>query len=107
MLFRSGQMDALLVPSSPTTYTIDAVLGDPFHTNVTMGTYTNFVNILELCAVAVPSGLPVMPGTEDALPFGVTFIGPSFAERKIAAMASRFHDAVRRKGLAPGVFFRK
>lgn len=102
-----GQMDALLVPSSSTTYTIDAVLGDPFHTNVTMGTYTNFVNILELCAVAVPSGLPVMPGTEDALPFGVTFIGPSFAERKIAAMASRFHDAVRRKGLAPGVFFRK
>ena len=100
-------MDALLVPSSPTTYTIDAVLGDPFHTNVTMGTYTNFVNILGLCAVAVPSDLPVMPGTEDALPFGVTFFGPPFAEKKTAAMASRFHDAVLRKGLAPGVFFRK
>ena len=100
-------MDVLVVPSVPTTHTIGAVLKDPFRTNVTMSRYTNFVNILELSAVAVPAALPVMPGTNDALPFGVTFIGPAFAEKKLLSLASRFHDAVRADGLEAGVFFRK
>lgn len=100
-------MDVLVVPSVPTTHTIEAVLKDPFRTNVTMSRYTNFVNILELSAVAVPAALPVMPGTNDALPFGVTFIGPAFAEKKLLSLASRFHDAVRADGLEAGVFFRK
>ena len=51
--FRS--VDALALPTAPTVYTIEQVLADPIALNNTLGTYTNFVNLLDLCGLAVPA----------------------------------------------------
>lgn len=48
--------DAMLLPTTPTHPTIAAVLADPIGLNAFLGTYTNFVNLLDLAAVAVPAG---------------------------------------------------
>lgn len=96
------RVDVLLLPTAPTTYTIDAVRRDPVRTNVNMGTYTNFVNILDMCAVAVPSSVPHMPGTDVAMPFGVTLMGPAFSEARLLDLASRFHAAALKEGIGLG-----
>jgi allophanate hydrolase len=65
------QVDALLVPTAPAHPTFAQVDADPLGANARLGTYTNFVNLLGWCALAVPAG-----ETRAGLPFGVTFIGP-------------------------------
>jgi allophanate hydrolase len=52
-----ASIDALLLPTVPTVYTIDEVLADPIQLNSRLGTYTNFVNLLELCGLAVPAAM--------------------------------------------------
>jgi len=64
------QVDVLLVPTAPGHPTFAEVDADPLGTNSALGTYTNFVNLLGWCALAVPAGL-----ADHGLPFGVTFIG--------------------------------
>ncbi|WP_405486021.1 allophanate hydrolase [Nocardia sp. NBC_00511] len=64
--------DALLVPTVPTHPTLAEVAADPIGVNSRMGVYTNFCNLFDLCAVAVPGG-----GTADA-PFGVTVLARAF-----------------------------
>ena len=49
------QIDALLLPTAPTVYTVEQVLADPIQLNSRLGTYTNFVNLLDLCGLAVPA----------------------------------------------------
>jgi allophanate hydrolase len=78
------QIDALLVPSVPSHYTIEAVLADPIGLNQNLGTYTNFVNLLDLSALAMPEAF-----RENGLPFGVTLIGPAFADAKLFELARR------------------
>ena len=87
-------VDILLVPSAPTIYRVDEVIRDPIALNANLGIYTNFVNLMDLAAVAVPSGF-----TGNGLPFGVTMIGHAFDDARIAALAAAFDDAA---GLAPG-----
>jgi allophanate hydrolase len=77
-------VDALLLPTTTFHPTIEAVLADPFEQNVALGRLTNFVNLMDLAAVAVPAGF-----TSHGLPFGVSVIGPAFSERKIANFADR------------------
>ncbi len=67
-----AQVDALLVPTAPGHPTFAQVDADPLGVNATLGTYTNFVNLLGWCALSLPAGL-----TAAGLPFGVTFIGPA------------------------------
>ena len=43
-----------VVPTAPATYTVDELLADPVTLNSRLGTYTNFVNLLDLCGLAVP-----------------------------------------------------
>lgn len=69
------QFDLMLLPTAPTTYTIEDVQHDPIRLNANLGYYTNFVNLLDLSAVAIPAGF-----TQDGLPFGVTLIAPAFHE---------------------------
>jgi allophanate hydrolase len=83
------RMDVLLLPTTGTTYTIDSVLADPVRLNSNLGLYTNFVNLMDLSAIAVPAGF--RPG---GLPFGVTLIGRAFEDGKIAVIADRLHRAV-------------
>lgn len=64
--------DALLVPTAPLHPTIEQVQADPIGVNATMGTYTNFCNLFDLCAVAVPAG------TAGDAQFGVTVLARAF-----------------------------
>ena len=81
--------DALLLPTAPTHYTIDAVLADPIATNSRLGRYTNFVNLLDLAAVAVPAGLG-----ESGLPVGVTLLAPAHADRFLLSVSAHLHGAL-------------
>ncbi len=80
------KMDALLVPTAPRPYTVAEVAADPLHTNIRLGTYTNFVNLLDLSALAVPAGFRA-----DGVPWGVTFIAPAWREADLLALGARWH----------------
>ncbi|HYC46988.1 MAG TPA: allophanate hydrolase [Burkholderiales bacterium] len=78
-------VDALFVPTTGTIYRIDEVRADPIRLNSNLGYYTNFVNLLDLAAIAVPATF-----RDDGLPFGVTFIAPAFEDALLAQWGSRF-----------------
>ncbi len=88
-----NEMDALLVPTTPTIHRIADVQADPVWLNARLGTYTNFVNLLDLCALAVPAGFRA-----DGLPLGVTLVGPAFHDFRLAAIAG---GVSRRDGIVP------
>lgn len=77
-------LDLLMVPTAGTIYTLDQVAADPLATNTNLGYYTNFVNLLDLCAVAIPCAR-----TTSGLPFGVTLIGRAGADRELLSAAER------------------
>jgi allophanate hydrolase len=79
-------MDVMLLPTAPTTYTVAAMQADPVRLNSRLGEYTNFVNLLDYAAVAIPAGFG-----SDGLPFGVTLIAPAFHDGALAALADRLH----------------
>jgi allophanate hydrolase len=83
-LFRS--IDALVLPTAPTTYTVKQVLADPIQLNSRLGTYTNFVNLLDLCGLALPAAM-----TSKGLPFGVTLLAPGGADARLAEIGRVFH----------------
>jgi len=82
------KMDALLLPTTGTTYTHKEIAGSPIELNSKLGYYTNFVNLLDLAAVAVPAGM-----RPSGLPFGVTLIGPSGSDLGLLAFADQMHKA--------------
>jgi allophanate hydrolase len=79
-------LDALLLPTAPTIYTVQQVLADPIQLNSRLGTYTNFVNLLDLCALAVPSAM-----RDDGAPFGVTLIAPAGQDALLASIGRVLH----------------
>ena len=81
------KMDVLLLPTTPTTYKIEEVTADPVRLNSRLGYYTNFVNLLDYAAVAVPAG-----STTAGLPFGVTVIGPKFTDQALLGFANSLHQ---------------
>jgi allophanate hydrolase len=78
-----SEFDAMLVPTAPRLYTVAEVDADPVRLNSRLGTYTNFVNLLDLCAIAVPAGV-----RGDGLPSSVTLIAPAGADGFIAGVAA-------------------
>jgi allophanate hydrolase len=74
---------ALLTPTTTWHPTLDQVAADPIGANSRMGRYTNFANLLDMSALAVPAG------TVDGLPFGVMLTGAAFDDRLLAALAQR------------------
>jgi allophanate hydrolase len=79
--------DALLTPTAPTLYTAAEIAEEPIARNALLGTYTNFVNLLDLCAIAVPGATRA-----DGLPFGVSFVAPAGADRSLLTLATRWCD---------------
>jgi allophanate hydrolase len=77
--------DSMLLPTAGTIYTVAQMLADPVALNSNLGRYTNFVNLMDLCAIAVPAGFRA-----DGLPFGVSFIGPAWTEATQARLAGEF-----------------
>jgi allophanate hydrolase len=80
------QIDVLLVPTAPTAYTVEQVLADPIQLNSRLGTYTNFVNLLDLAGLALPAS---MKG--DGTPFGVTILAPGGSDAVLASLGRVFH----------------
>jgi len=78
-------VELLLLPTTGTIFRADDVLADPIATNTKLGYYTNFMNLLDLCGVALPAG-----ARRNRTPFGITLVGPAFSDNLILALATRF-----------------
>lgn len=83
-----SDIDVLVVPTTPTSYSLSEVAADPIGPNSRLGTYTNFTNLLDLCGLAVPSGFK-----SEQQPCGITFLAPAFADRALWALADRLHQS--------------
>ncbi|OAH97765.1 allophanate hydrolase [Methylomonas methanica] len=78
------QVDVLVTPTTGTIYPIAAVEASPVELNSRLGYYTNFMNLLDLSAIALPAGFRT-----NGLPFGITLCAPAFADRALLALAKR------------------
>jgi allophanate hydrolase len=79
------RIDLLALPTAPTVYTVDQILADPIQLNSRLGTYTNFVNLLDLCALALPAAL------HEKRPFGITLMAPGGQDALIVSIGRIFH----------------
>lgn len=96
--------DALLVPTAPCHPTVDEVAAEPVAANARMGTYTNFCNLFDLCAVAVPSG--TVEGPDGTAQFGVTVVARPFHDAVALDLGRRVElasEPVALRGAAPSV----
>jgi allophanate hydrolase len=81
-----ASIDALVLPTAPTTYSTAQVLANPIELNSRLGTYTNFVNLLDLCGLALPSAM-----RPDDIPFGITLLAPAGHDALLASIGRVFH----------------
>jgi allophanate hydrolase len=77
--------DFMLTPTTGTIYKINEVNADPIQLNTNLGYYTNFMNLLDLSAIAVPAGF-----RQNGLPFGVTIVADAFEEDKLLSYSSKY-----------------
>jgi len=80
-----ADFDAMVVPTAPSAYTIAQLRADPVALNTRLGTYTNFANLADLSALALPGGLRA-----DGLPCGITLIGLAWHDRALADFGRRW-----------------
>src|SRR4030081_2132717 len=85
-----GAIDALVLPTAPTTYSTAQVLANPVELNSRLGTYTNFVNLLDLCGLALPAAI-----RPDDIPFGITLLAPAGHDAQLASIGRVFHADTR------------
>jgi allophanate hydrolase len=81
-----ADIDALVLPTAPTAYTTAQVLANPVELNSRLGTYTNFVNLLDLCGLALPAAI-----RRDGIPFGITLLAPAGRDALLASIGRVFH----------------
>ena len=82
-------IDCLATPTASTIYTIEAIEADPIRLNSNLGHYTNYVNLLDLAAVAVPTGF--MSQAMAGMPWGVTLVAPAGKDLPLLTLAARLH----------------
>ncbi|PRX30899.1 allophanate hydrolase [Paraburkholderia sp. BL18I3N2] len=85
------RIDAIVTPTSATTATVDELEADPIRVNSRFGYYTNFVNLLDLAALAVPAGVCTV-GRHAGLPFGVTFVARAHEDMVLLDLARAWLD---------------
>lgn len=90
-----AKIDVMLLPTSGTIYKISDVLADPVRLNTNLGAYTNFVNLMDLAALAVPAGF-----RPNGLPFGVTLVGRAFTDRSLGVIGDALYRALPGASLA-------
>jgi allophanate hydrolase/aspartyl-tRNA(Asn)/glutamyl-tRNA(Gln) amidotransferase subunit A len=78
-------VDVMVVPTAGTIYGVKEVEADPISLNANMGYYTNFVNLLDLAAIAVPNGF-----LSNGSAMGITLIGPAFSDSYLAGLGDAF-----------------
>ncbi len=82
------RIDTLILPTAATIYTRDQLAAEPVLLNSRLGHYTNFANLLDTAALAVPAGF-----RPDGLPFGITLFGPAWSDARLAALGAAFTAA--------------
>jgi allophanate hydrolase len=81
-----ANLDAVVLPTAPTVYSTAQVLANPLELNSRLGTYTNFVNLLDLCGLALPAAMH-----PDGAPFGITLFAPAGHDAQLASLGRVFH----------------
>jgi allophanate hydrolase len=84
-----ANVDALLVPTSPTIFTIEQVLSDPIVLNSRLGIHTNFANFADMCALALPAGM-----RGDGLPAGVTLLARAWHDKALSRFGRQWQAFV-------------
>jgi allophanate hydrolase len=84
------QVDCLVTPTAGTIYRIEDMVSDPIRLNSNLGYYTNFMNLLDYSAVAVPAGF-LNAGDAKGLPWGITLAAPAFRDVPLLRLADQFH----------------
>ena len=82
-------VDVLLLPTTPTIYRTDEVAAEPILLNSRLGTYTNFVNLMDLSALALPAGF-----RPDGLPQGITLMAPAWSDRMLAGLGQAWQRSL-------------
>lgn len=82
------KVDVLMLPTTPTIYRVREIAASPLALNANLGLYTNFVNLLDMAAIAVPAGF-----RDNGTGFGVSFIAPAGTDRALLALADRWMNA--------------
>jgi allophanate hydrolase len=88
---RFDDVDVIVLPTVPRLPTVDQVSDGPIEVNSMLGTYTNFVNLLDLSAVTVPVGPPTEPSAAHPSghpPHSLTLIGPAWSDRVLVSLAT-------------------
>ncbi|WP_334172190.1 allophanate hydrolase [Sinomonas sp.] len=99
-LARLEGFDALVIPTAPRHPTLAEVEADPVGVNSLMGTYTNFCNLFDLSAVAVPAGA-VCEADGEVSQFGVTVVAGAFEDAVAADVARRIEQPAEPPALLP------
>ncbi|WP_453964497.1 allophanate hydrolase [Bradyrhizobium elkanii] len=81
-----AHLDAIVLPTAPTVYSTADVLANPIELNSRLGTYTNFVNLLDMCGLALPAAM-----RPDGAPFGITLLAPAGRDAELAGIGRVFH----------------
>ena len=81
-----AHLDAIVLPTAPTAYSTAQVLANPIELNSRLGTYTNFVNLLDLCGLALPAAM-----RPDGIPFGIMLLAPAGKDSLLASIGRVFH----------------
>ncbi|QDW36297.1 allophanate hydrolase [Bradyrhizobium sp. KBS0727] len=93
-----ANLDAIVLPTAPTAYSTAQVLANPIELNSRLGTYTNFVNLLDLCGLALPAAM-----RSDGIPFGITLLAPAGHDAQLASIGRAFHADTELKMGAKGL----
>ena len=80
-----NDIDLLALPTAPTAYRIAEMRREPLKLNANLGLYTNFVNLLDMSALALPAGFRT-----NGTGFGITLIGPAHADRALLAAGQSY-----------------
>lgn len=86
-------VDVILVPTVPAVFTVKQADADPIGLMQKLSHYTNYVNLLDLCALAVPSGYAKTSG----IPIGSTFIAPKFHDSVLDDVCTKFAKLTERR----------
>ncbi len=84
-----SKMDVMLLPTATNNYRIDEVNSNPIELNTRLGIFTNFVNLLDCCALALPAGF-----RSEGVPFGISLIAPAFNDTLLFNLGAEYHRAL-------------
>ncbi|MEO1199553.1 MAG: allophanate hydrolase [Pseudomonadota bacterium] len=82
-------IDAMVLPTTPSIYRVDQVEADPIELNRRLGYYTNFVNLMDLASIAIPGGF-----RDDQLPHGTMLVAPAHTDDALSEIAASMHAAL-------------